>query len=56
MKNITRLVGMLIFLVAALQAETGQGGGFSDILDSAKKIGGTGGHFRESYDPSLLCL
>ena len=43
MKNITRLVGMLIFLVAALQAETGQGGGFSDILDSAKKIVGSGG-------------
>jgi hypothetical protein len=43
MKNITRLVGMLIFLVAALQAETGQGSGFSDILDSAKKIVDSGG-------------
>jgi hypothetical protein len=43
MKLVGRLVGIMIFLIAALQAETGQGSGFGDILDSAKKIVGSGG-------------
>jgi hypothetical protein len=43
MKNIIRLVGIMIFLIAAIQAETGRGSGFGDILDSAKKIVGSAG-------------
>jgi hypothetical protein len=43
MKNSARFVGIMIFLIAALHAQTGQGSGFGDILDSAKKIVGSGG-------------
>ncbi len=43
MKNVIRFVGMMIFFIAAIQIGTVQGSGFGDILDSAKKIVGSGG-------------
>ena len=43
MKSVIRFVGILIFLIAAIQIGTVQGSGFGDILDSAKKIVGSGG-------------
>ena len=43
MKNVIRFVGMMIFFIAAIQIGTVRGSGFGDILDSAKKIVGSGG-------------
>lgn len=42
MKNVTRFVGILIFSIAAIQAETGQGSGFKPIVrDSMNSVGVT---------------